>query len=82
MNYLLASPLFENLKLPVDVTVETFILTAGLIGLMMAAMASGVIFQGKELKGSCGGTKGGEDCFCDRNGLPRACELKDGQHQH
>ncbi len=53
------------------------VLTIFFVGFMMLAMAVGVIFSGRELKGSCGGT--GADCFCDRNGLPRACELKDGQ---
>lgn len=41
---------------------QTFIVTAGLIGLVMAAMAVGVIFSNRSLKGSCGGT--GQGCSC------------------
>lgn len=41
---------------------ETFIVTAGLFALVMAAMAVGVIFSNRSLKGSCGGT--GEGCAC------------------
>ena len=41
---------------------QTFLATALIIGLAMAAMAVGVIFSNRELKGSCGGT--GRDCSC------------------
>ena len=34
---------------------ETFILAFAFIGLMVAAMAIGVIFNGRTIKGSCGG---------------------------
>lgn len=73
---IIASPLLSDLKLPVDVSFETFILTVALMGIIMLGMAIGVIFRGKELKGSCGG-KGGEECFCEKNNLPRACEQLD-----
>lgn len=52
------------------------LLTALLMGIMMAAMAVGVIFSNRELKGSCGGP-GGADCACDKAGRPRACEALD-----
>jgi len=78
MNHIIiASSFLSELKLPVDVSVQTFVLTAAIMGIVMIGMALGVIFQGKELKGSCGG-KGGDECFCDKNGLPRACEALDG----
>ena len=73
---IIASPLLSDLNLPVDVSFETFILTVALMGIIMLGMAIGVIFRGKELKGSCGG-KGGEECFCEKNNLPRACEQLD-----
>lgn len=77
MNHvIIASPLLNDFKLPVDVSFETFVLTVALMGIIMLGMAIGVIFRGKELKGSCGG-KGGEECFCEKNNLPRACEQLD-----
>lgn len=42
----------------------TVLATVGLFGLAMTAMAVGVIFSNRALKGSCGG-KGGEDCVCE-----------------
>ncbi len=41
---------------------QTFIATAFLFCLVAAAMAVGVIFSNRRLRGSCGGT--GEDCSC------------------
>jgi hypothetical protein len=41
---------------------QTFLATALIIGIAMAAMAVGVIFSNRTLKGSCGGT--GLDCTC------------------
>lgn len=41
---------------------ETLVGTALFFGLIMLAMAVGVMFQGKALKGSCGGT--GNGCPC------------------
>ncbi|MFT7580048.1 MAG: hypothetical protein ACI9MR_001715 [Myxococcota bacterium] len=51
----------------------TYVLTIALVGLLMAAMAVGVIFSNRALKGSCGG-KGGPECACDAQGIPRKCE--------
>ncbi len=48
------------------------VLTIGLIGLLMAGMAVGVILSGRELRGSRGGT--GLNCECDEKGIPRQCE--------
>jgi hypothetical protein len=42
--------------------VQTLIVTAVFIALIMAAMAVGVIFSNRSLRGSCGGT--GEGCEC------------------
>jgi hypothetical protein len=52
---------------------KTMLLTVLIFGLLMAAMAIGVIVQGKRLRGSCGGT--GSDCACD-DPAREACELK------
>ncbi len=41
---------------------QTFIATAVVFCLIAAAMAVGVIFSNRTLRGSCGGT--GEDCRC------------------
>jgi hypothetical protein len=52
---------------------QTVIATIGLIGLIMAAMAVGVMFSGRPLRGSCGGM--GKDCSCsaeERQGCPKA----------
>lgn len=63
-------------------------ITIVIFAILMLAMAVGVIFSGRELQGSCGGS-GGDDCFCEKNGLPKACELGDaeipsecGDHDH
>jgi hypothetical protein len=42
--------------------VQTFIATFVLFGVMVGAMAMGVMLTGNRLRGSCGGT--GEDCAC------------------
>lgn len=52
---------------------ETLLLTLVMVGMLMLAMAVGVIFKGRELKGSCGGV-GGADCVCEREGTPGACD--------
>lgn len=41
---------------------QTFIATLLLMGIVAAAMAVGVIFSNRSLRGSCGGT--GKDCAC------------------
>lgn len=41
---------------------QTLIATLIIFGVVMAAMAVGVIFSNRTLKGSCGGT--GEGCEC------------------
>ena len=51
---------------------QTFLVTALFIALAMAAMAVGVIFSNRELKGSCGGT--GRDCTCSAEAR-RDCAL-------
>jgi hypothetical protein len=40
----------------------TILLSVGLVGAAMIAMAVGVIFSDRVLHGSCGGS--GEDCVC------------------
>ncbi|MBW2713995.1 MAG: DUF539 domain-containing protein [Deltaproteobacteria bacterium] len=42
---------------------ETFLVTFLIFAAAMLLMALGVIFAGRRLKGSCGGT--GTDCACD-----------------
>jgi hypothetical protein len=41
---------------------QTFVATVLIFGIAMAAMAVGVIFSNRTLRGSCGGT--GLDCTC------------------
>lgn len=53
--------------------IKLTILTIGAFGLIMIAMAVGVIFQGKALKGSCGGV--GNSCACDEAGEP-VCDAR------
>lgn len=53
----------------------TFLLTLGLFALVVAAMAIGVMLQGKRLSGSCGGVAGTE-CLCKKRGIEPQCELK------
>jgi hypothetical protein len=48
--------------------VTVFFLSAGLIALVMGAMAVGVIFQNRCLRGSCGGPE-----VLDPNGEPLTC---------
>lgn len=51
---------------------EIFLGTLIFFGLAMAAMAVGVIFSDRRLKGSCGGT--GLDCSCEEE-VRRDCAL-------
>ncbi len=55
---------------------QTFLLTVLFVGALMTAMAVGVIFSNRHLKGSCGG-KGGPECACDAQGIPRHCQTRD-----
>jgi hypothetical protein len=48
--------------------VTLFFLSAGLIALVMGAMAVGVLFQNRCLRGSCGGPE-----VLDPNGEPLTC---------
>ena len=51
----------------------TLLLTFILIGLIMVAMAVGVMVSGRRLRGSCGGP--GADCHCRAEGIsPESCE--------
>jgi len=51
---------------------QTFLATALIFGIAMAAMAIGVIFSQRPLRGSCGGT--GLDCTCSEEAR-RECAL-------
>ena len=42
---------------------QTFLATLLFVAMIMTFMAVGVIFSGRRLRGSCGGT--GSDCACD-----------------
>ncbi|MBP48321.1 MAG: DUF539 domain-containing protein [Myxococcales bacterium] len=53
--------------------IKMMLLTIAAFGLLMLAMAVGVMFGGKALKGSCGGVD--TDCACENSGKP-VCELK------
>lgn len=55
---------------------QTFLFTALIFGIAMAAMAVGVIFSGRTLKGSCGGT--GQDCACSE-AERRECAIAAGR---
>lgn len=50
----------------------TILLTIGVFGVAMAAMAVGVILSNRELHGSCGGSD--KDCVCEIE-KRRACSL-------
>lgn len=54
----------------------TFVLAFCFIALMISAMAVGVIFRGKPIKGSCGGMAAlNMDTACDLcGGNPKKCE--------
>jgi hypothetical protein len=51
---------------------QTFFATALIFGIAMTAMAVGVIFSNRTLKGSCGGA--GLDCTCSDE-AKRECAL-------
>jgi len=46
--------------------VSTFLSTLLLFALIVAAMAVGVAFTGRRLRGSCGGMGAGDDCSCSK----------------
>ena len=50
----------------------------GVMALVVAAMAVGVMFTGREIKGSCGGVGGG-DCACSKGGN---CPTTDKAQSH
>jgi len=52
---------------------ETFLATFLFFCAVVAAMALGVMLQGRRLKGSCGGTGG--ECPCD-DAAQEECELR------
>jgi hypothetical protein len=53
---------------------QTFLATLLLFALVVTAMAVGVIFSTRSLRGSCGGV-GGDDCVCDDE-AKRECEAR------
>ena len=55
---------------------DTLLATIVLFAAIMAAMAVGVLFSGRRLRGSCGVT--GEDCACDEEAR-RACALRESR---
>ncbi len=58
---------------------ETFLATLTVFGVVVLAMAVGVIFQGRRLKGSCGGTEG--DCTCSALAA-RSCPIRREREAH
>ena len=54
---------------------QIFLATALIFGLVMVAMAVGVIFSDRRLKGSCGGA--GQDCHCSEKAR-KECALAAG----
>ncbi|MAJ61717.1 MAG: DUF539 domain-containing protein [Myxococcota bacterium] len=51
---------------------QTFLVTLFFFGFVMTAMAVGVIFSNRSLKGSCGGT--GAACACSAKDKQRCAE--------
>ena len=54
----------------------TFFATMTIFGLVVAAMAVGVAFHGRRLRGSCGGV--GQDCSCSVT-TARSCPTRQKQ---
>lgn len=50
----------------------------GVMALVVAAMAIGVMVTGREIKGSCGGVGGG-DCACSKGGSCESPEAAGGR---
>lgn len=57
----------------------TFLAALVVFAVVIAAMALGVIIQGKRLRGSCGGS--GKDCECSPLAA-RDCRLRKLREQH
>jgi hypothetical protein len=58
-------------------TMETVLLTIGIVATLMGGMAIGVIFSNKPLRGSCGGIGAGAgSCACEEAGTPGACKVE------
>lgn len=57
---------------------QTFLATLALFGIVMAAMAIGVVIHGRRLRGSCGGPDT-ESCSC---GPKKRQECRDKQAPH
>ena len=57
---------------------QTFFVTLLFFGILMTAMAVGVIFSNRSLKGSCGGT--GAACACSAADKRRCAESESPQH--
>ena len=51
----------------------TFLAALAIFGVVLSAMAVGVVLQGRQLKGSCGGA--GEECTCSALAA-RSCPLR------
>jgi len=58
---------------------QTFLATLILFGIIAAAMAVGVIFSNRSLRGSCGGT--GTNCACTEQ-EQKECALKKNHDAH
>ncbi len=55
----------------------TFLLTAGVMGMVVGIMSIGVVMGREPLKGSCGGIAG-KDCLCLKEGkLVGSCDPGD-----
>lgn len=52
---------------------QIVLITIAFMGIIMLAMAVGVIAGREPLKGSCGGP-GAADCLCDLQGIPPKCK--------
>ena len=57
----------------------TFLATLSVFAIAVLAMAVGVIFQGRSLRGSCGGTDG--NCTCSALAA-RACPIRREREAH
>ncbi len=56
---------------------EILLLTLAMVASLMLAMAVGVVFGGKPLKGSCGGVGGPDECVCEAAGKPPGTVCED-----